>query len=129
MGPALTERRESRSDSDGEHIFALVAKLARRASDGQLVAAAATGIAGAAAIGLLAPSWWFAALPLLCAGSFGVWGIAERTAAERLERIGPAFVGRRALAAVRIAAAAVGTLAAAVAILTVAAMALGTWIS
>lgn len=129
MGPALTEDRTSRNDSDGENIFALVAKLARRASDGQLVAAAATGVAGAAAIGLLAPSWWFAALPLLCASSFGVWGIAERMAAERRERLGPAFVGRRALAAIRITAAAVGTLAAALAILTVAAMALGTWIS
>jgi hypothetical protein len=129
MAPVLTEDRESRSDPDAEHIFALVAKLARRASDGQLVVAAAAGIAGAAAIGFLAPSWWFAALPLLCIGSFGVWGIAERTASERLERIGPAFVGRRALAAVRIAAAAIGTLAAVLALLTVAAMALGTWIS
>ena len=129
MDPALTEERNSRTDPDAEHLFALVAKLARRAPDGQLVMAAAAGIAGAAVIGLLAPDWWFAAPPLLCIGSFGVWGIAERTAAERLDRIGPAFVGRRALAAVRITAAAIGTPAAALALLTAAAVALGTWIS
>jgi len=129
MDPALTEERESRIDPDAEHIFALVAKLARRASDGQLVMAAAAGIAGAAMIGLLAPTWWFGALPLLCIGSFGVWGIAERTATERMERLGPGFDGRRTLIALRIIAAAIGTLAAALVILTVAAKALGTWIS
>ena len=129
MDPALTEERESRTDADAEHIFALVAKAARRASDGQLVMAAAAGIAGAAVIGLLAPSWWFAALPLLCIGSFGVWGIAERTAAEREENGGAEFAGRRTLAAIRVSAAAIGTLAAALAILWLAAMALGTWIS
>jgi len=125
--PAVTEERQTRVDQDGEHVFALVAKLARRASDGQLVLAAAIGIAAAAMIGLLAPAWWFVALPLLCVGSFGVWGIADRTAAERLERIGPSFAGRRALAAVRITAAAVGTLAASLALLTLAMVAIGPW--
>jgi hypothetical protein len=125
--PAVTEERETRIDRDGEHIFALVAKVARRASDGQLVVAAIIGIAAAAMIGLLAPAWWFVALPLLCVGSFGVWGIADRTAAERLERIGPSFAGRRALAAVRITAAAVGTLAASLALLTLTMIAIGTW--
>ena len=127
MEPAVTEERETRIDRDGEHIFALVAKVARRASDGQLVVAAIIGIAAAAMIGLLAPAWWFVALPLLCVGSFGVWGIADRTAAERLERIGPSFAGRRALAAVRITAAAVGTLAASLALLTLTMIAIGTW--
>ena len=127
MEPAVTEERQTRVDQDGEHVFALVAKLARRASDGQLVLAAAIGIAAAAMIGLLAPAWWFVALPLLCVGSFGVWGIADRTAAERLERIGPSFAGRRALAAVRITAAAVGTLAASLALLTLAMVAIGPW--
>jgi putative intracellular protease/amidase len=125
--PAATEERETEIEQDGEHIFALVAKLARRASDGQLVAAAATGIAAAAFIGLLAPGWWLAALPLLCIGSFGVWGIAERTAAERLETLGPGYVGRRALTVVRIAAATIGTLAGSLVLLTLAAIAVGTW--
>ena len=123
----MLEEQHARSDLDGENVFALIAKLARRASDGQLVAAGAAGIAAAALIGLLVPSWWFATLPLLCIGSFGIWGIAERTAAERLARVGPSFGGRRALAVVRVTAAMVGTLAAALTILTLAAMAIGTW--
>lgn len=127
MEPVVAEEREAGIDRDGEHIFALVAKLARRASDGQLVAAATIGIAVAATIGLLAPAWWFVALPLLSIGSFGVWGIADRTAAERLERIGPSFAGRRALAVVRITAAAVGTLAASLVLLTLTMIAIGTW--
>ena len=118
-----------RSRDEGENIFSVVAALARRATDGQLVLAAATGIASAALIGLVRPTWWFLALPLLCVGSFGVWGIAERTTAERVARLGPSFPGQRALAGVRAAAAAVGTLAGLLALLTLVARALGTWIS
>lgn len=118
-----------RSRDEGESIFSVVAGLARRATDGQLVLAAATGIASAALIGLVRPTWWFLALPLLCIGSFGVWGIAERTTAERVARLGPSFPGQRALAGVRAAAAAIGTLAGLLALLTLVARALGTWIS
>ena len=117
------------SRDEGENIFSVVAGLARRATDGQLVLAAATGIASAALIGLVRPTWWFLALPLLCIGSFGVWGIAERTTAERVARLGPSFPGQRALAGVRAAAAAIGTLAGLLALLTLVARALGTWIS
>jgi len=118
-----------RSRDEGENIFSVVAALARRATDGQLVLAATTGIASAALIGLVRPTWWFLALPLLCVGSFGVWGIAERTTAERVARLGPSFPGQRALAGVRAAAAAIGTLAGLLALLTLVARALGTWIS
>ena len=118
-----------RSRDEGENIFSVVAGLARRATDGQLVLAAATGIASAALIGLVRPTWWFLALPLLCVGSFGVWGIAERTTAERVARLGPSFPGQRALAGVRAAAAAIGTLAGLLALLALVARALGTWIS
>ena len=117
------------SRDEGENIFSVVAGLARRATDGQLVLAAATGIASAALIGLVRPTWWFLALPLLCIGSFGVWGIAERTTVERVARLGPSFPGQRALAGVRAAAAAIGTLAGLLALLTLVARALGTWIS
>jgi hypothetical protein len=106
MGPhtsADTEREEAvsdheprRRDEDGENVFALVAQLARRASDGQLVVAAAIGIVAAALVGLVRPDLWFVGLPLLCVGSFGVWGIAERTATERTARLGADFGGRRA---------------------------------
>jgi hypothetical protein len=112
---------------DGESIFAVVAQLARRASDGQLVVAAAVGIASAAIIGLVRPSWWFIALPLLCIGSFGIWGIAERTTAERISRLGPTFPGQRALAGVRATAAVIGTLAGTLALLAIVARAIGTW--
>jgi len=118
-----------RSRDEGENIFSVVAALARRATDGQLVLAATTGIASAALIGLVRPTLWFLALPLLCVGSFGVWGIAERTTAERVARLGPSFPGQRALAGVRAAAAAIGTLAGLLALLTLVARALGTWIS
>ena len=114
---------------DGENLFALVARVARHATDGQLVIAAAVGIASAALIGLVRPSWWFIALPLLCIGSFGIWGIAERTSAERAQRLGPMFGGRRTLAGVRITAAVIGTLAGSLALLALLARALGTWIS
>jgi hypothetical protein len=114
---------------DGESIFTLVAQLARRASDGLLVVSATVGIASAALIGLVRPGWWFVALPLLCIGSFGIWGIAERTAAERLERQGPMFTGRRALTGVRITAAVIGTLAGALALLALVARSIGTWVS
>jgi hypothetical protein len=116
-----------RHTDDGESIFAVVAQLARRASDGQLVIAAAVGISAAAIVGLVRPSLWFIALPLLCIGSFGIWGIAERTASERLTRLGPDFGGRRALAGVRVAAAVVGTLSGTLTLLALVARAIGTW--
>ena len=124
----MTEPTLRRRD-DGESIFSLVAQLARRTTDGQLVVAAGVGVAAAALIGLIRPSWWFVALPFLCVGSFGIWGIAERTSAERHARLGPDFAGRRTLVGVRVAAAIIGTLAGTLALLSLVARAIGTWIS
>ena len=124
----MTEPTLRRRD-DGESIFSLVAQLARRATDGQLVVAAGVGVAAAALIGLIRPSWWFVALPFLCVGSFGIWGIAERTSAERHARLGADFAGRRTLVGVRAAAAIIGTLAGTLALLSLVARAIGTWIS
>jgi hypothetical protein len=123
----MTDSHPGPRNDDGDSIFAVVAQLARRASDGQLVLAAAVGIAAAAIVGLVRPGWWFVALPLLCVGSFGVWGIAERTAAERLARLGPDFAGRRALASVRMTAAVVGTLSGTLTLLVIVARMVGTW--
>lgn len=123
----MTEQQPPARDAEGENIFALIATLARRASDGQLAIAAMIGIAAAALIGLARPGLWFVALPLLSLGSFGVWGIAERTAIERAARIGPAYGGRRALAGVRATAAVVGTLSGTLALLALVARAIGTW--
>jgi hypothetical protein len=112
---------------DGESLFALVAQLARRASDGQLVIAAAIGIVTAALVGLVRPDWWFIALPLLSVGCFGIWGIAERTVAERTARLGPDFGGRLALASVRLTAAVLGTLSGTLTLLVIVARMVGTW--
>ena len=125
----MTEPDVRSHDDDGENIFAVAAALARRATDGQLVIAAGVGIASAAVVGLARPGWWLLALPLLAIGSFGIWGIAERTSAERLARLGPSFAGHRALTGVRVAAAIIGTLAATLTLLALVARALGTWIS
>jgi hypothetical protein len=112
---------------DGDSIFVLVARLARQASDGQLVIAASIGIVAAALVGLVRPDWWFIALPLLSVGCFGVWGIAERTVAERTARLGPDFGGRLALQSVRLTAAVVGTLAGTLTLLVIVARMIGTW--
>jgi hypothetical protein len=114
-------------NEDGESVFALSARLARRASDGQLVVAAAIGIVAAALVCLVRPDLWYLALPLLSVGSFGVWGIAERTSVERGARLGPDFAGRHALASVRLTAAVVGTLSGVLTLLLVVARMVGTW--
>ena len=123
----MTDPQPTPRDEDGESVFALVAQLARRASDGQLVVATAIGIVAALFVGLVRPGLWFVALPLLCVGSFGVWGIAERTAAERTARLGPDFGGRRALRSVRLTAAVVGTLSGVLTLLVIVARMVGTW--
>jgi hypothetical protein len=123
----VTDSQPTPRGDDGDSLFAVTAQLARRASDGQLVLAAAVGIAAAAVVGLVIPGWWFVALPLLTVGAFGVWGIAERTSAERRARLGPDFGGRRALASVRLTAAVVGTLSGTLTLLVIVARMVGTW--
>ena len=122
----MTDLEPASRDED-ESVFGLVAQLARRASDGQLVLAAAVGVVGAAVVGLVRPGLWFVALPLLCVGSFGVWGIAERVAGERSARLGPGFGGRRALTGIRVTAAVIGTLSGVMTLLVVVARMVGTW--
>lgn len=124
---AVANHEPSVREEDGESVFVLVAQLARRASDGQLVVAAAIGIIAATLVGLVRPDLWFLGLPLLCVGSFGIWGIAERTAAERTARLGPAFVGRRALTSVRLTAAIIGTMSGLLTLLVIVARMVGTW--
>jgi hypothetical protein len=124
---AVSDHEPRGRDEDGENVFALVAQLARRASDGQLVVAAAIGIIAAVLVGLVRPDLWFLGLPFLCVGSFGTWGIAERTETERAARLGPNFGGRRALAGVRASAAIVGTLSATLTLLAGVARMIGTW--
>jgi len=123
----VTDPVRGSRDDDGENVFALAARLARRASDGQLVVAAAAGILAASLVGFARPDLWWVGLPLVCVGSFGVWGIAERTAAERTARLGPDFGGRRTLTSVRLTAAVVGTLSGVMTLLVIVARMVGTW--
>lgn len=123
----MTDYERGLRPEDGENVFALAARLARRASDGQLVAAAAAGILAASLVGFVRPDLWWVGLPLVCVGSFGVWGIAERTATERTARLGPDFGGRRALTSIRLTAAVVGTLSGVITLLVVVARMVGTW--
>jgi hypothetical protein len=123
----VTDYERGLRPEDGENVFALAARLARRASDGQLVVAAAAGILAASLVGFVRPDLWWVGLPLVCVGSFGVWGIAERTATERTARLGPDFGGRRALTSIRLTAAVVGTLSGVITLLVVVARMVGTW--
>lgn len=123
----MTDHVRGSRDDDGENVFALAARLARRASDGQLVVSAAAGILAASLVGFVRPDLWWVGLPLVCVGSFGVWGIAERTATERTARLGPDFGGRRALTSIRLTAAVVGTVSGVMTLLVVVARMVGTW--
>ena len=123
----MTDHVQRSRDDDGENLFALAARLARRASDGQLVGAAAAGILSASLVGFVRPDLWWVGLPLVCVGSFGVWGIAERTTTERTARLGPDFGGRRALTSLRLTAAVVGTLSGVMTLLVIVARMVGTW--
>jgi hypothetical protein len=123
----VTDHVRGSRDDDGENVFALTARLARRASDGQLVVAAAAGILAASLVGFVRPDLWWVGLPLVSVGSFGVWGIAERTATERSARLGPEFGGRRALTSLRLTAAVVGTLSGVMTLLVIVARMVGTW--
>ena len=123
----MTDHAPVSRHEDGENVFVLAARLARRASDGQLVVAAAAGILAASLVGFVRPDLWWVGLPLVCVGSFGVWGIAERTTSERTARLGPDFGGRRALTSIRLTAAVVGTLSGVMTLLVVVARMVGTW--
>ena len=103
----------SETPEAGEHLFALLARGARRASDAQLAAAVILGLLGVGAI-VSRPSatWWKLLFPFACLAAFGAWGIADRVARERAAVQGPAFTGRGALAAARWVTLGIGVLAA-----------------
>jgi hypothetical protein len=108
-------------------LYAALAARAQQASDWTLA-----GLAGAlAGLALAAwrPGWWWVyALPLVAAGAFGLWGIAERERAE-LATTGGSPRARRAPTAVQWFAVAVGTGAAVLVGFAVLGVLLGTIIS
>ncbi|SRR5581483_4070450 len=57
----------------------ILSSVARRASDGQLLAMTLTGFGGAVAIeALLGRKGWLGAAGALAVGAYGAWGIADR---------------------------------------------------
>jgi len=69
---------DSPSAREAPTLFAALATLARRAPDGALATAAATGLLGAAGL-LFAPAGArLFLLPLIALGAFGFWGMVER---------------------------------------------------
>jgi hypothetical protein len=121
------EPNERVSTADDESLGALLAARARRTGDGALAAALATGIIGAAAIGLFLPGWWRLALPLVSLAAFGGWGIVDRMATERRASAssGPGTI--RLLAAVGWVAVVIGGLSIVALVLALTATAIGTW--
>jgi hypothetical protein len=64
-------------------LFAMLGARARRSSDALLASLAGIGVVAAVALAAIRPAWWAFALPLVSAGTFGLWGMLERDIAER----------------------------------------------
>jgi hypothetical protein len=105
---------------------ALLARRARRASDGRLTLDAAGGlIAAALLLELRPPAWPLLVSAAVCFLAFGVWGISDRALRESDHRA----ARRRALQTLRAAAVALGVAGAVALVVTTMALMIGTWIS
>jgi hypothetical protein len=105
---------------------ALLARRARRASDGRLTLDAAGGlIAAALLLELRPPAWPPMVSAALCFLAFGVWGISDRALRES-EHGG---TSRRAWQTLRAVAVALGIASSVALVATAMAIMLGTWIS
>jgi hypothetical protein len=118
--------------SESGDLRDLWCSTARRASDIQLAACVALAIGAAIGFGIgalvdvrRALHWWPVLLPALLAGTFGLWGIADR---EMLER-SASRLSRRALGAVKVCSAVAAGVIAALATIAVLRITIGTWIS
>lgn len=108
----------------------ILAAVARRASDGQLLIMTLVGFAGTAAlVQILDRQGWLAAAGALAVGSYGAWGIADRELNERWSRPGAKGPVIIALRLGRAVAAVVATLAAVALAATMFIPFLGRWIS
>jgi hypothetical protein len=109
-----------------QSLGAFLAARARTRTDGRLALDAAAGVVAAAVLALWRPYSWPVWLGVaLALGAFGLWGIADRSAAG----MAPDVRARRPLLAARAAAAVVGAAAALLALWGALFLALGTWIS
>lgn len=117
--------------SDTADLRELWSATARGATDAQLVACVVIAFAAAIGFGIgalvsvrRAFQWWPLLLPALLAGTFGVWGIADR---EMGERSGERW--RRALAATKWCSAVAAGIVVALAAIGILKVTIGTWIS
>lgn len=85
-----------------------IARRARSASDGLLVACAVVGLVGATAVVVLWPASWPLALPGLTLAGFGGWGVADRAASELAHSVDSSPSALRALRTVRLVSALAG---------------------
>ena len=122
-------RSELHSPTQASNVYAALAELARRSSDGALATAATVGLV--AVMGLLfAPAGWrVPLLPLVAVGAFGVWGMVERERVAPSEQEAGARRDSPVSTAVRWLAVAIGTAAAALAALALLGALFGTVIS
>jgi hypothetical protein len=110
-----------------ENLATVLAQLARRTPDGQLVMVLVAGIASALAAVLLRPPVWFPMLAAAtCLLSFGAWGIVDRVLQEDPA---PVSSARWLLRATRFAAVALGLCGGMALVFGLLGLALGTWIS
>ena len=99
-GRAKTQLADTRTLGD------VIGALARRASDGLLVACVAVGVITVIAIGLFVRPIWYLTPLMLAIAAFGGWGIADRERAAlgvrgvvfRVLRLASALVGGAAAA-------------------------------
>ena len=120
---------ELHSPTQASNVYAALAELARRSSDGALATAATIGLV--AVMGLLfAPAGWRVPfLPLVAVGAFGVWGLVERERPAPSEQAAGARRDSLVSTVVRWLAVAIGTAAAALAALALLGALFGTVIS
>lgn len=106
----------------------ILTAVARRATDGQLLAMTITGLAGSVVLEeLLGRQGWLAAAGALAVGSYGAWAIADRELNERWSRPGARGPGIVALRFARATSAVVATLAVVALLATVFIPILGLW--
>ncbi len=88
-----------------------IARRARSASDGLLVACAVVGLVGATAVVVLWPASWPLALPGLTLAGFGGWGVTDRAVSELSDSAELPASALRALRFLRLASALIGVAA------------------
>ncbi len=95
-----------------ENVYHALGEWSRSADGRLLVAWAVVGCLDAAAIAVLLPAWWLAAMPLVSLSSLGVWGLATRRARALAAARPSPRVRLRVLSLIEAASVVIGTLAA-----------------